>query len=39
MRHQSGHLLEYAKRAVEMAIECGEDTALKWLEDKTHALL
>lgn len=34
LRHQSKQLLEYAKQAVEMAIEQGEDTALAWLKDK-----
>lgn len=34
LRKQSKQLLEYAKRAVEMAIEQGEDTALEWLKDK-----
>ena len=29
-------LLEYAKQAVEMAIEQGEDVALKWLKDKVN---
>lgn len=31
---QSRQLLEYAKQAVEMAIEQGEGVALKWLKDK-----
>ena len=35
-RHQSKQLLEYAKQAVEMAIEQGEDTALAWLKDKVE---
>lgn len=34
LRKKSKQLLEYAKQAVEMAIEQGEDIALKWLEDK-----
>ena len=34
LRKQSKQLLEYAKQAVEMAIEQGEDVALKWLKDK-----
>lgn len=34
LRKQSKQLLEYAKQAVEMAIEQGEDTALEWLKDK-----
>ena len=36
MRNQSEQLLEYAKQAVEMAIEQGEDVALKWLKDKVN---
>jgi len=35
LRHQSKQLLEYAKRAVEMAIEQGEDAALAWLKENT----
>lgn len=34
LRRQSKQLLEYAKQAVEMAIEQGEDAALAWLNDK-----
>ena len=34
LRKQSKQLLEDAKCAVEMAIEQGEDIALKWLESK-----
>lgn len=34
LRKQSNELLEYAKLAVEMAIEQGEDVALEWLRDK-----
>lgn len=34
LRRQSKQLLEYAKQAVEMAIEQGEDIALSWLKDK-----
>jgi type I restriction enzyme S subunit len=34
LRRQSKQLLEYAKQAVEMAIEQGEDIALEWLKDK-----
>ena len=34
LRRKSKELLEYAKQAVEMAIELGEDTALTWLSDK-----
>lgn len=33
-RRQSKQLLEYAKQAVEMAIEQGEDAALAWLKEK-----
>ena len=35
LRRKSKDLLEYAKQAVEMAIERGEDTALQWLKEKT----
>lgn len=35
LRHQSKQLLEYAKQAVEMAIEQGEDTALARLKERT----
>ena len=34
LRKQSKHLLECAKRAVEIAIERDEQTALDWLEDE-----
>lgn len=34
LRHQSERLLEYAKRAVEIAIEQGEEKALFWLKEK-----
>ena len=34
MRHQSEELLEYAKRAVEIAIEQDEETAIEWLKEK-----
>ena len=34
---QSKQLLEYAKQAVEKAIEQGEDVALEWLKDKIPA--
>ena len=34
LRKQSKQLLEYAKQAVEMAIEKGENAALEWLKDK-----
>lgn len=33
LHHQSKQLLDYAKHAVELAIEHGEDTALTWLKD------
>ena len=36
LRKQSSKLLEYAKKAVEMAIEQGEDTALAWLKEKVN---
>ena len=36
LRRQSKQLLEYAKQAVEMAIEQGEDIALAWLKDKVE---
>ena len=35
LRRQSKQLLEYAKQAVEMAIEQGEDAALAWLKERT----
>lgn len=35
LRKQSKHLLECAKRAVEMAIEQDEQTAMQWLEEQT----
>ena len=34
LRKQSKLLLEYAKQAVEMAIEQGEETATRWLDSK-----
>ena len=34
LRRKSKELLEYAKQAVEMAIEQGEDAALEWLKDR-----
>lgn len=37
LRKQSKQLLEYAKQAVEMAIEKGENSALDWLKDKIPA--
>ena len=36
LRKKSKQLLEYAKQAVEMAIEQGEDIALEWLKDKVN---
>lgn len=36
LRSQADQLLEYAKQAVEMAIEQGEDVALAWLKDKVE---
>lgn len=33
-RRQSEQLLDYAKRAVELAIEQGEDAAMAWLKEK-----
>lgn len=38
LRRQSKQLLEYAKQAVEMAIEQVEDSALEWLKDKVSDL-
>lgn len=35
LRKQSKHLLECAKRAVEIAIEQNEDAAIKWLKEQT----
>lgn len=35
LRKQSKHLLEYAKQAVEIAIEQDEQTAINWLEKNT----
>jgi len=35
LRRQSKHLLESAKRAVEIAIEQDEQTAINWLENET----
>ena len=34
LRRKAKELLEYAKQAVEMAIEQGEDMALEWLKEK-----
>lgn len=39
MRKQSKHLLECAKRAVEIAIEKDESSAFKWLQEKTNVAL
>ena len=36
LRRQSKQVLEYAKQAVEMAIEQGEDIALAWLKSKVE---
>lgn len=36
LRRQSRQLIDYAKQAVEMAIEQGEDVALAWLKDKVE---
>ncbi len=38
LRKQSKHLLECAKRAVEIAIEQDEQTAIDWLEDRTKEI-
>ena len=38
LRKQSHQLLEHAKRAVEMAIEQDEQTAIQWLKDQTKAV-
>ena len=38
LRKQSKHLLECAKRAVEMAIESDEKTAINWLENETKEI-
>ena len=34
LRRQSEQFLDYAKRAVELAIEQGEDVAMAWLKEK-----
>ncbi|MDU9050601.1 MAG: restriction endonuclease subunit S [Candidatus Electrothrix sp. Rat3] len=39
LKAQSKHLLECAKRAVEIAIEQDEQTAMDWLEEETGAVL
>ncbi len=36
LRKQSKHLLERAKKAVEIAIEQDEQTAIKWLKNEVH---
>ena len=36
LRRQSQQLLEYAKQAVEIAIEQGEAASLAWLKDKVE---
>lgn len=38
LRKQSKHLLECAKRAVEIAIEQDEQTAINWLENETNEM-
>ena len=38
LRQQSKHLLECAKKAVEIAIEQDEKTAIKWLENETNEM-
>lgn len=38
LRTQSKHLLECAKRAVEMAIEQDEQTAINWLKNETEEM-
>ena len=38
LRKQSKHLLEFSKRAVEMAIEQDEKTAINWLENETKEM-
>ena len=38
LRKQSKHLLECAKRAVEMAIEQNEKTAINWIENETNEM-
>lgn len=39
LRKQSKHLLECAKRAVEIAIEQNEDAAIKWLKEQTKEVV
>lgn len=38
LRKQSKHLLECAKRTVEIAIEKDEQTAITWLENETREM-
>ncbi len=38
LRKQSKHLLESAKKAVEMAIEQDEQTAMQWLKNEVHEM-
>lgn len=38
LRKQSKHLLECAKKAVELAIEQDEQTAIQWLENETKEM-
>ncbi|MBU3967284.1 MAG: restriction endonuclease subunit S, partial [Euryarchaeota archaeon] len=38
LRKQSKHLLECAKKAVEMAIEKDEETAMKWMESQLDGI-
>ena len=38
LRRQSKHLLEAAKRAVEIAIEEDEDTAMEWLNKEMEGI-
>ncbi len=38
LRQQSKHLLEIAKKAVEMAIEQDEQVAIKWLKNETRKI-
>jgi len=38
LRKQSKHLLESAKKAVEMAIEQDEETAIQWLKSEVHEM-
>jgi len=38
LRKQSKHLLDSAKKAVEMAIEQDEETAIQWLKSEVHEM-